>query len=90
MKKVILTAVALGLATLMATQANAGIFGRGRWGRPVYVQPAAPAVMTQAQPGVRAFSYQPVPAAPVYRTYRANTGGAAYTNAINKALGRGF
>ena len=90
MKKVILIVAALGLAVLMATEAQAG---RGRCGGTVYVQPApvvAPAAAVPAQPGVRAFSYQPVTAAPVFRTYRANTGGRAYMNANNKALGRGF
>jgi hypothetical protein len=94
MKKVILTVAAFGLAALMATEAQAGIFGRGGCDA-VYVQPAPAAVPTAAvpaQPGVRAFSYQPVPAAPVmtYRAYRGTTGGRAYTNATNKALGRGF
>ena len=93
MKKVILTVAALGLAALMVTEAQAGIFGRGRCGAPVYVQPApaaAPVATVPTQAGVRAFSYQPAPAGQVYRTYRANTGGRAYTNATNKALGRGF
>jgi len=89
MKKVILTVAAFGLAALMVTEAQAGIFGWLRRGRPVYVQPA-PAATAQVQPG-RAFSYQPAPAPTVtYRAYRGNTGAAAYTNAINKALGRGF
>lgn len=94
MKKVILTVAALGLAAFLVTEAQAGIFGGGRCGAPVYVQPA-PAVPTAAVPaqlGVRAFSYEPAAAAPVttYRAYRANVGGRAYTNAINKSLGRGF
>jgi hypothetical protein len=89
MRKVILTVAALGLAALMVTEAQAGIFGRGGCGAPVYVQPA-PAATAQVQPGVRAFSYQPAPAVVTYRAYRANTGGRAYTNATNKALGRGF
>jgi hypothetical protein len=94
MKKVILTVAAVGLAALMVTEAQAGIFGRSGCGAPVY-QPApvvAPTAAVPVQPGVRAFSYQPAPAAPVttYRAYRGNTGGPAYANAANKALGRGF
>ena len=94
MKKVILTVAAVGLAALMVTEAQAGIFG-GRCGAPVYVQPApavAPVAAAPTQPGVRAFSFQPAPAAPVmtYRAYRGTTGGRAYTNATNKALGRVF
>jgi hypothetical protein len=92
MKKVILTVAALGLAVLTVTEAQAGPFGWFRRGRPVYVQPAPAAAqaVVPAQTGVRAFSYEPATAAPVYRTYRTNTGGAAYINAINKSLGRGF
>jgi len=93
MKKVILTVAAVGLAALLVTEAQAGIFGRGGCGAPAYAQPApaaAPVATVPTQTGVRAFSYQPAPAAQVYRTYRANTGGRAYTNATNKALGRGF
>ena len=87
MKKVILTVAALGLAALMVTEVQAGVFGWMRRGRPVYVQPA-PAATAQVQPG-RAFSYQPAPAPLVtYRAYRGGTGGHAYENAINKALGR--
>jgi hypothetical protein len=94
MKKVILTVAAVGLAALMVTEAQAGIFG-GRCGAPVYVQPAPVVAQTAAvptQPGVRAFSYQPAPAGPAttFRAYRTNAGGRAYTNATNKALGRGF
>ena len=89
MKKLMLTAVAVGLAMVMVTDASAGIFRWRRRAAPVYVQPA-PAATAQVQPGYRAFSYEPAPAAPVYRTYGTNTGGKAYTNAINKSLGRGF
>jgi hypothetical protein len=88
MKKVILIVAALGLAALMVTDVQAFSWPGRRGGRR-YVRPA-PVAAAQVQPGVRAYSYQPAPAAPVYRTYRANTGGPAYTNANNKALGRGF
>jgi len=89
MKKLILTVVAVGLAMVMATDASAGIFGWRRRAAPVYSQPA-PAATAQMNQGYRAFSYEPAPAAPVYLTYRTNTGGKAYTNATNKSLGRGF
>jgi hypothetical protein len=92
MKKVILTVAALGLAALMVTEAQAGPFGWFRRGRPVYVQPAPAAVqaVVPEQTGVRAYSYEPAPAAPVYRAYRGGGTGRAYENATNKALGRGF
>jgi hypothetical protein len=93
MKKVILTVAAFGLAALMVTEAQA--FGwAGRRGGCGYAQPApaaAPVAAVPAPTGVRAYSYQPTVTAPVttYRAYR-DTGGRAYTNAINKSLGRGF
>lgn len=92
MKKVILTVAALGLAVLMVTEAQAGPFGWFRRGRPVYVQPAPAAAqaVVPAQTGVRAYSYEPAPAALLYRTYRGGGAGRAYENATNKALGRGF
>ncbi len=94
MKKVILTVAALGLAALMVTEVQAFSWPGRRGGNCGYVQPAPATVqaVVPAQTGVRAFSYQPAPAAPVttYRAYRGNTSGPAYTNGINKALGRGF
>ena len=87
MKKLILTVVAVGLAMVMVTDASAGIFRWRRRAAPVYVQPA-PAATAQVQPG-RTFSYEP--AAPVVRYQmrgRNGGGGPAYTNAINKSLGR--
>ena len=87
MKKLILTVVAVGLAMMMVTDASAGIFRWRRRAAPVYVQPA-PAAAAEAQPGYRAFSYEP--AAPVarYGAPARRTGGHAYENAINKSLGR--
>ena len=88
MKKVILTLVALGLATVVAADAQAGPFGWFRRGRPVYVQPAPAAA--RVEQGYRSFSYQP--AAPEVRYYaparRMGGGGHAYENAINKSMGR--
>ena len=92
MRKVILTVAALGLAALMVTEAQAFKWPGRRGGGCGYVQPAPAAAqaVVPAQTGVRAYSYQPAPAAPVYRTYRGGNTGRAYENATNKALGRGF
>jgi hypothetical protein len=96
MKKVILTIAALGLAALMVTDVQAYSWAgrrlRGGGRGCGYAQPAPVTVQAAntTQAGVRAFSYQPVPAAPVraYPTYRGGYTGKAYENAINKSLGR--
>ena len=91
MKKFILTVVAVGLATVLATEAQAGPFGWFRRGRPVMVQPA-PVATVRTNEGYRSFSYEPgEPGLAVTvratRTFtRANQPG--YTNATTKALGK--
>jgi hypothetical protein len=77
MKKLILFVVVLGLATVVAPHAEAGIFGCRRATAPTYTRAAPVATATaRVDQGYRAFSYEPgatvVPAAavPVIRTYR--------------------
>lgn len=88
MKKLILTVVAVGLAIVLATEAQAGPFAWLRRGRPVMVRPA-PVATVPAEQGYRAFSYQPGPVvtAPATRGFtRAKQ--PAYMNATNKMLGK--
>ena len=71
MRKVITSLVALGLATVLVADAQAGPFGWFRRGRPVYVQPAparAPA-MARAEEGYRAFAYEPARVEQGYRSF---------------------
>ena len=88
MKKLILTVVAVGLATVLATEAQAGPFAWLRRGHPVMVRPA-PVATARPEGGYRAFSYEPGPVVtmPATRGFtRANR--PAYTNATTKALGK--
>jgi hypothetical protein len=87
MKKLILTVVAVGLATVLATEAQAGPLGWFRRGRPVMVR-QAPVATVRTEAGYRTFSYEP--GAPVIVRARGFTRGnqPAYTNATNKALGK--
>ena len=78
MKKLILFVVVLGLATVVAPHAEAGIFGCRRATTPTYMRVAPVAAATaRVNQGYRAFSYEPgatvlpAAAAPVIRTYRA-------------------
>ncbi len=88
MNKVIVTLAALGLATVMAADVQAGPFGWFRRGRRVYAQPA-PAT-ARVEQGYRAFSYEPAAPAVRYQApaQRMRGGGHAYESATNKALGR--
>ena len=87
MKKLMITAVVLTLATLATSDA----FAAGRRCRtyaPVAVQPA-PVAVARAENGYRAFSYQPgatTNVGVVRRTTRATQPG--YMNAGTKALGK--
>jgi len=86
MKKLLITAVVLTLATLATSDAFAA--GRCRTYAPVAVQPA-PVAVARAEDGYRAFSYQPgatMNVGVVRRTTRASQPG--YMNAGTKALGK--
>lgn len=86
MKKLILTVVAVGLATVLATEAQAGPFAWLRRGRPVMVRPA-PMATVRTDAGYRAFSYEPGPAVTV-RAPAVRRNQPAFTNATTKALGK--
>lgn len=88
MKRLILTVVAVGLAMVLATEAQAGPFAWLRRGRPVMVRPA-PVATVRAEEGYRSFSYEPGPAVAVPATRgftRAKQPG--YMSATTKALGK--
>jgi hypothetical protein len=86
MKKLILTVVAVGLATVLATEAQASPFAWFRRGRPVMVR-QAPVATVRTEAGYRTFSYEPgtpvIVRAPAVRHNQ-----PAYTNATNKTLGK--
>ena len=87
MKKLMITAVVLTLATFATSDAFAG-GRRCRTYAPVAVQPA-PVAVARAENGYRAFSYQPgatTNVGVVRRTTRATQPG--YMNAGTKALGK--
>ena len=89
MKKLMLTAVAVGLAMVMVTDASAEIFRRRRRVAPVYVPPVA-AATAQMNQGHRTLSHEPITPAVRQQVHGRVTGEHAYEKAIDKSLERGF